>query len=368
MTPHGERGLFESWWRSLDRALLVPVVLLMVAGLIIVFAASPAVAARQLGNQWHFVVRHLLFLGPACLLLFGCSLLKPLGVLRLGKGLLLVGIVLMVAAVTIGPEHNGARRWISAAGIQIQPSEFVKPALAIACAWVLGNTTRLRGMPVALAMVAVVLALLVLQPDLGMALVVASVAGIQLFVAGLPWVLVLALILAGAAGAYGAYLIFPHVADRVHIFFSPPAEFDQVAKALSAVQSGGLFGRGPGEGSVKFTLPDAHTDFVFAATAEEFGIIACLILVGLFSYMLLRALWRALDTVDRFVQLAAVGLACQIGLQALVNMAVNLNLIPTKGMTLPFISYGGSSLLALAIGTGCLLALTRRGARLEDAS
>ena len=194
---------------------------------------------------------------------------------------------------------------------------------------------------------------------------VAAVYGVQLFVAGLNWFWVVLFLGVGVMGAWQAYLWLPHFTDRVNEFLDPSSLGYQIERALRAVASGGLFGRGPGEGEQKWHLPDAHADFIFAATAEEFGIVACLALVALFSFLILRGLWRINESSDRFVQLAATGLVAEFGLQALINMAVNLNLIPTKGMTLPFISYGGSSLLALAIAMGMLLALTRRGARLQ---
>jgi len=363
--PRTDRSLLGTWWWTVDRVLLAGVLVLVFVGLVIVLAASPPVGVLRHKDPHHFIVRHLAFTAPAVLLLFACSLLAPLGVLRMAKGLAVVGVLLMVLAVLAGPEINGAHRWVRIGGLQLQPSEFVKPALVVLTAWLASSRPWYTAAAWSLALAAVVVGLLLLQPDLGMAAIVLATLGLQLFVAGLPWILVLAFAGLGIAGALAAYELFPHVAARVDQFMAPPAEFTQIEKALRAVASGGLFGRGPGEGIVKFTLPDAHTDFVYAATAEEFGILACLLIAGLFAFLLLRGLWRAHEAVDRFCQLAAVGLLCQLALQALINMAVNLNLIPTKGMTLPFISYGGSSMLALGIAMGWALALTRARARLE---
>ena len=286
---------------------------------------------------------------------------------------ILVSLAAVVACIataasaqsSFAPEVKGAHRWLPIFGTPLQPSEFVKPAVVVVTAHLLASRPGLAGLPRSLLLVLPVLVVLVRQPDIGMTAVVSAVYGVQLFLAGIAWLWVA--LLAGAAvfGAWQAYVWLPHFAERIDDFLDPDSLGYQVESALRAVAAGGLFGRGPGEGVQKWRLPDAHADFIFAATAEEFGIVACLLLVALFTFLVLRGLWRVLETGDRFVQLAATGLVAQVGLQAVINMAVNLNLIPTKGMTLPFISYGGSSLLALAITVGMLLALTRRGAKLE---
>jgi cell division protein FtsW len=363
--PRTDRTLIGNWWWTVDRLMLAGVALLALIGTILIFAASPAVGARVYGAEMHFVVKHLFFLVPASLLLFGVSLLAPLGVLRLSIGMLgLFGFFLLLTLL-FAPEVKGAQRWLPILGMPLQPSEFVKPAVVVVTAYVLAQRPGTMGLPATLLFVGPVLAALAMQPDIGMAAVIGAVYGVQLFVAGISWIWVILLLGAGVFGAWQAYLWLPHFADRVNDFLDPASLGYQIERALRAVAAGGLFGRGPGEGVQKWHLPDAHADFIFAATAEEFGIVACLLLVALFAFLILRGLWRVHETSDRFIQLAAVGLIAELGLQALINMAVNLNLIPTKGMTLPFISYGGSSLLALAIGMGMLLALTRRGVRLE---
>jgi cell division protein FtsW len=363
--PRTDRSIVGNWWWTVDRTMLSGVGLLAVIGTILIFAASPAVGERVYGAEMHFVVKHLIMLVPAtCLLLF-VSMLAPLGVLRLAVGMYAMFGVLTVLTMFLAPEVKGATRWLPIFGLPLQPSEFLKPAVIVLTGWVLARRPGLIGLPASLAVVLPVLAVLVLQPDVGMTALVAAAAGAQLFVAGLGWVWVLLLFGAGVLGAWQAYVWLPHFAARVNDFMDPASLGYQIERALRAVAGGGLFGRGPGEGVQNRHLPDAHADFIFAATAEEFGIVACLALVALFAFLILRGLWRLADTDDRFVLLAASGLIAQFGLQALINMAVNLNLIPTKGMTLPFISYGGSSLVALAIGMGMLLALTRRGARLQ---
>lgn len=360
-----DRSLLGQWWWTIDRFLLIGIGLLALIGAIMVLASSPPIA-RNLGlDGMHFVVRHFVVLLPATLCLMGVSLLAPRGVLRLATVVLVVFSALTFATLFMAPEIKGATRWLFIAGQQLQPSEFLKPALAVAVAWLLASRPGLSGLPMALLLVAVTMALLLLQPDLGMAAVVAAFFATQLFVAGLGWLPIIVMMGAGVAGLWGAYTLLPHVQERIDGFLDPSAEIYQVERAMSALKSGGFLGRGPGEGVVKFHLPEAHSDFVFAAVAEEFGILACLVIVALFAALVLRTLWRLEANPNRFVQLAATGLVAQFGLQALVNMAVNVNLVPTKGMTLPFISYGGSSLMALALTMGMLLALTRRGARLE---
>ncbi|MFO1047831.1 MAG: putative peptidoglycan glycosyltransferase FtsW [Geminicoccaceae bacterium] len=363
--PRTDRSIVGNWWWTVDRTMLAGVGLLAVIGTILIFAASPAVGERVFGAEMHFVVKHLIMLVPATFLLLFVSMLAPLGVLRLAVGMYVLFGAMTVLTLFFAPEVKGATRWLPLLGMPLQPSEFLKPAVIVLVGWVLARRPGLAGLPGAMAAVLPVLAVLVLQPDVGMTALVAAAAGAQLFVAGLGWFWVLLLLGAGALGAWQAYLWLPHFAERVNEFMDPASLGYQIERALRAVAAGGLFGRGPGEGLQKWHLPDAHADFIFAATAEEFGVVACLALVALFAFLILRGLWRLAETTDRFVLLAASGLIAQFGLQALINMAVNLNLIPTKGMTLPFISYGGSSLLALAIGMGMLLALTRRGARLQ---
>ncbi|MFZ1425918.1 MAG: putative peptidoglycan glycosyltransferase FtsW, partial [Geminicoccaceae bacterium] len=361
--PRTDRTLVGNWWWTIDRTMLAGVAFLALVGLVLIFAASPAVGERVYGAEMHFVIKHLFFLFPASALLLGVSLLAPLGVLRLSVGMLGLFGFLLVLTLFFAPEVKGAYRWLPLFGFPLQPSEFVKPAVVVVVAHLLARRPGISAMPVTLGVVLPMLAVLVMQPDVGMTAVVAAVYGVQLFVAGLNWFWVVLLLGVGVMGAWQAYLWLPHFTDRVNEFLDPSSLGYQIERALRAVASGGLFGRGPGEGEQKWHLPDAHADFIFAATAEEFGIVACLALVALFSFLILRGLWRINESSDRFVQLAASGLVAEFGLQALINMAVNLNLIPTKGMTLPFISYGGSSLLALAIAMGMLLALTRRGAR-----
>jgi cell division protein FtsW len=356
-----ERSLLARWWWTVDHQMLAGVGLLALSGLVFVFASSPPVATRIGLPSLYFAGKHLVYLVPAALLLLGSSLLAPRGVWRLAVGLLALSILMLLLTPLLGAEIKGARRWLEIGGMALQPSEFAKPALMVVVAGLLSRAPGIRNALPAIGIAAVVALLLLVQPDVKMALMVAVLVGAQLFVAGLPWLLVG--VLAGLCGfaLWQAYLWFPHVAERIDAFLNPAeSERYQVGLALDAIRGAAWFGKGPGEGQVKYALPDAHSDFVFAVIAEEFGLIACLVLLGLIAFVLLRGLARAQLVQDRLTLLAATGLLVQFGLQAFVNMAVNINLLPATGMTLPFISYGGSSLCALALGMGMLLALTRR--------
>ena len=359
-----DTSIIGRWWWTVDRWMLLAIALLIALGAILLMAASPAVADRLGLDTFYFARRQFSFLVFALLLLFGTALLSPLGVRRVAAAGFVVALGLMTLTLMTGAPINGARRWLDLGPLIFQPSEFVKPTFAVVTAWVLAAEQRAPDFPgklAATALLVVVFGLLLAQPDIGMMTVVGAVWFVQLFMAGLalPWLGGLAVL--GAAGAATVYLVMPHVAGRVDRFLDPASgDSYQIDTALQAFGLGGLFGRGPGEGVVKQVLPDAHTDFVFAVAAEEFGLVACLLLVGLFAAIVLRGLSWARRENNYFVLLAASGLVTQFGLQAVINMGVNLRLLPTKGMTLPFISYGGSSLLALALGMGMILALTRR--------
>jgi len=357
------------WWWTVDRWTLLAVATLIGFGYVMMLAASPAVAERIHQSRDVFILKQVVFLALAGLVVVAVSLLSPRGVRRLA--ILGCGAALLLTLVTLvyGVEIKGARRWISVPGMTLQPSEFLKPCFAVTAAWLLAEGQRVRrfpGMILAGGVFLVIALLLKSQPDMGMLAVVTAVFFTQLFVGGLN--LVLVGIGAGglAAAAAAAYTFFPHVRSRVTRFMDPASgDSYQVNTALEAFGNGGLLGRGPGEGRVKDVLPDAHADFVFAVVGEEFGMVLCLVMLGLFAFIVLRGLLRLLVEVDMFIVLASAGLVTSFGLQAFVNMASSLHLIPTKGMTLPFVSYGGSSVLAVALGIGMLLAMTRRRTRAE---
>jgi len=357
------------WWWTVDRWTLLAVGTLIGFGYIMMLAASPAVAERIHQSRDVFILKQVVFLALAGLTVVGVSLLSPRGVRRLALVGCLAALALTAATLFMGVEIKGARRWISVPGMTVQPSEFLKPCFAVISAWLLSEGQRVRhfpGMLLAGLVFALIAMLLKSQPDMGMLAVVAAVFFTQLFIGGLNVVMVGV----GAGGLVGAavaaYAFFPHVRSRVTRFMDPSSgDSYQVSTALEAFGNGGLLGRGPGEGRVKDVLPDAHADFVFAVVGEEFGMVVCLILLALFGFIVLRGLLRLLAEQDLFIVLASCGLVTSFGLQAFVNMGSSLHLIPTKGMTLPFVSYGGSSVLAVALGIGMLLALTRRRARTE---
>ncbi len=359
-----DTSIIARWWWTIDRWTILALALLMVAGAILTLAASPAVAERIGADSFHFVRRQFVFLPLTILVIFGVSLLAPISIRRLAAIGFLAALALMVLTLLVGPQIKGATRWISIAGITLQPSEFIKPTFAVVAAWMFAAHRIHVGFPgnyVSTALFGLVVALLLLQPDVGQTLVVSAVWFTQFFLAGLSLFWVVLFIAGGMSALVGAYFAFPHVASRVDRFLDPSAgDSYQVTTALSAFRHGGLMGTGPGEGRIKMVLPDAHTDFIMAVAGEEFGLILCLIMVGLFAFVVLRGFSRMLQEDNLFVLLATAGLLVQFGLQALINMASTLHLMPTKGMTLPFISYGGSSTVALGIAMGMVLALTRR--------
>jgi cell division protein FtsW len=344
----------------------------MAFGVLLTLAASPPAAERIGADSFMFAKRQFVFLPIALMVMLCISLASPRHVRRLALLVFCGSLVLLALTFVIGVEIKGARRWISVPGLSsVQPSEFVKPSLAVISAWLLAQARAERRAPgymLSTLLVGATLALLLMQPDLGMSIVVASVWAAQLFVVGLPmWVAGFGVI-GGMGSLVGAYFFFNHVRSRFDRFLDPSSGDNyQVNTALEAFMNGSLFGRGPGEGTVKAALPDAHTDFIMAVCGEEFGLVCCLLVLGLFAFVTLRTLSRASKETSLFITLAATGLGVQFGLQAAINMASTIQLIPAKGMTLPFISYGGSSALAMAICVGMLLSLTREHAGLREA-
>jgi cell division protein FtsW len=369
MISREQRTPFSEWWWTVDRLLLAAIVALMLGGIILSLAASPPVATRIGLDPFHFFNRHVLFLLPSFIVLIGVSFLSPRQIRRTALIVFAVSIVLIVATLLVGPEVKGSRRWITLIGINIQASESAKPAFVVLAAWLFAESARRPEMPatsMALGLLMMLVSLLVLEPDFGQTMLILMVWGALFFIAGMRMIWVLGLAGAASAGLFSAYLLVPHVAGRIKRFMNPASgDTFQVDTAMEAFSNGGWFGLGPGEGIAKRSLPDSHTDFVFAVAAEEFGIILCLALLALFAFVVIRALSRAYASEDMFARFAASGLAILFGAQAAINMSVNLQLIPAKGMTLPFISYGGSSIISLAYGVGMLLALTRHRPRTE---
>jgi cell division protein FtsW len=365
-----DNSLLGRWWWSVDRWTLGAIGTLIGFGYIMMLAASPAVAERIGTSRETFILKQVVFLALAGAIVVLVSLLSPRDIKRLAIAGCLIALALTAATMVMGVEIKGARRWISLPGMTIQPSEFLKPCFAIVTAWLLSEgkkSPRFPGMIIAFLVFGLILMLLKSQPDIGMLTVVTVVFLAQLYINGLPLVLVGVALGMMGGGAVMAYTLFPHVRSRVTRFWDNTGDNYQVNTALEAFGNGGLLGRGPGEGHVKDILPDAHADFVFAVAGEEFGMLICVVILAVFAFIVLRGLLRLLREQDLFVVLSCTGLVTGFGLQAFVNMASTLRLIPTKGMTLPFISYGGSSAIAIALGMGMLLALTRRRGRDEPA-
>jgi len=362
MVSRAERGPLADWFWTIDRFFLAMFIFLMGIGFMLSFAASPAVAERIGLEPFHFVKRHAAFMIPSLAVMVGLSFLTPRQVRRTAIILLIVALGMMLLALFFGIEVKGSRRWVSLAGISIQPSEFMKPAFVVVCAWLFAEHARQPEIPgnlFAIILFGIVAALLVAQPDLGQTILTTAVWGGMFFMAGMPWIWIIILGAGGVGGLFSAYYVFPRVALRIDKFLTGEGDTFQIDTAREAIIRGDWFGQGPGEGIVKRIIPDAHTDFIFSVAAEEFGIVFCMALVALFSVLVLRGLSHAYKERNDFNRFAVAGLVLQIGIQSIINVGVNLELLPAKGMTLPLISYGGTSMVAICVTAGFILALTR---------
>ncbi len=367
MASRAQPTPLSEWWRTVDRLTLAALGALMLGGIVLCLAASPPVAARLGLDPFHFVNRQVFFLVPAAAVLVATSFLPPREIRQLALIVFLVSLMLVAATPYFGAEIKGARRWLVILGVNVQPSEFLKPAFVILIAWLFGESGKRPEMPantIALVLLVAVIGLLVLQPDFGQTMLITLVWGALFYMAGMRFIWMVGLGATAAIGLTTAFYTVPHVAQRINRFLDPSSgDTFNIDIATESFVRGGWFGRGPGEGTIKRILPEGHTDFVFAVAAEEFGMVLCLSLVALFAFIVIRALIKAMHNSDPFIRFAAAGLAILFGLQTTINMAVNLHLMPAKGMTLPFVSYGGSSLISLAYGMGMLIALTRERPR-----
>jgi cell division protein FtsW len=370
MISRAERSPFAEWWWTVDRWTLAALVALMVLGIVLTMAASPPVAERLGYSTFHFVNRQVIYLVPTACVLLSASVLPPRHVRRAALVLYVVGMALIFAALLFGHEVKGARRWI----FGVQPSEFVKPAFVVLAAWAFSEGARRRDVPgtmIAVLILPATIIPLIMQPDFGQTMLISIVWAALFFMAGLHWLWVAGFGGIGVTGVMLAYQFSPHVRLRIEKFIDPShgglvtGDTFQVDTAVQSFISGGWFGKGPGEGTLKRILPDSHTDFIFAVTGEEFGTLMCIAIVALFGFVVLRGLLLAARNEDPFCRFAAAGLIMLFGIQSAINMAVNLDLMPAKGMTLPFISYGGSSLISLALAMGFLIAVTRKRPRSE---
>jgi cell division protein FtsW len=372
MISRAQRTPFGEWWWTVDRLTLAAIGALMLAGVVLSLAASPPVAARLGLDPFFFVNRHILYVLPAIAAMLGVSFLSPRQIRRLSLVVFVASLIMVAATPYFGPEIKGARRWLVLVGVNVQPSEFLKPAFVIIVAWLFGESAKRPDMPAntfSLLLLLTAIALLVVQPDFGQTMLIAVVWSALFFMAGMRLVWVAGIAGLAGIGLLSAYYTVPHVARRIQRFLDPASgDTFNIDIATESFMRGGWFGKGPGEGTVKRILPESHTDFVFAVAAEEFGVVLCLALVALFAFIVIRMLVRAMRTDDPFARFAAAGLTILFATQSAINMAVNLHLMPAKGMTLPFISYGGSSMISVAYAMGMLLALTREQPRAAMAS
>ena len=361
-----DQSLIARWFWTVDRGLLGAALALMGLGVSLSFASSPAaiLADESITDPFHYSWRMMVFAGVGLTVMLTTSLMSPRGVRRIAVLALFGAIVVMAALPFIGDTVKGAARWVNLGPFSLQPSEFAKPGLIVFAAWMFAEAHKGQGVPgvtIAFGFYALTVCLLLIQPDIGQTLLITTTFMAVFFMAGVPfkWMAVLASL--GMAGLVSLYFVFGHMRDRLSRFFSPETtDTHQIDSASEAIRAGGLLGRGVGEGVMKRHVPDLHTDFIYSVGAEEFGLVLSLIMIGLYAFIVVRGMRRAMKLTDPFEQTAAAGLFMLIGLQACINVAVNLNLIPTKGMTLPFISYGGSSMLAMGLTMGFALALTRR--------
>lgn len=364
--------LLDRVWRGLDRRALVAALLLFALGLILALAASPPLAERLGRPYYYFALRQGVFGGLGLAALGALACMSPRQIRRIAALGLAATLTMLLLLPLIGSDHGkGAIRWLSLGGMSLQPSEFLKPCLIVFCAWLLSARVERHGPPgalLSLSLVALICALLAMQPDFGQATLIAASWGAMYFAAGAPALLILMLGFGGAGAAFLAYQGSEHVARRIDAYLAQDVDpFSQIGFATNAIRSGGLTGVGVGEGQVKWSLADAHTDFIAAVAAEEFGLLFVLALIALFAVVALSSMLRAAREPDLFVRLAALGLSAQFALQAIVNLGVAARLLPAKGMTLPLISYGGSSMIATCAGLGMLLAMTRERSQIERA-
>lgn len=366
-----ERALLSDWWLTVDRPLLALILILAIYGAAAALVATPQAAIHFKLDPFYFTKRHAVAMAFAFIALIGVSLLTPSQTRRFALILFVSGLVLMGLALLQGAERNGATRWLIFAGMVVQPSEFVKPGFVVLSAWLFTESIERPDMPaleLALAMLLLFLILLILQPDMGQAIIVAAVWCGMFFLSGYSLRFLPFFSLVAVLALVAAYITVPHFSSRIDRFFGGSGDAHQVVVAATAFRDAGWLGHGVGEGFTKARLPDAHNDYVFAAIAEELGIATCLLLILIYALIVWRVLARAFRERDAFLRVAVVGLIMIFGFQALINMAVNLNLLPAKGVTLPFVSYGRSSLISSAITLGMIVALTRRSAAADTPS
>jgi cell division protein FtsW len=351
------------WWWTTDHILLGLTAALMMLGVLLQFGTSPA-AAQRLGIAWpfHFAVRQCVFAAGGAVILISSAMLNPKGVRRTAFIVYVLSILAMCALPLMGHAAKGATRWVEISGFTLQPSEFMKPALVVLIAWMFAEGQKGEGVPgvsIAVGLYGLAAMLLLVEPDIGQTALITVAFGAAFWIAGVPLTWVAVMGAAAVVGLCSTYFLFQHVATRVKGFMDK-SDTSQIHRAAEAIAAGRMWGRGPGEGIMKTHVPDMHTDFAYSAAAEEYGLWLSLVIIALFAILVIRGLYKAMKLNDPFEQVAASTLFVLVGMQAFINVAVNLALVPTKGMTLPFISYGGSSTLAMGLTLGFALALTSR--------
>ena len=366
MIARSDRSWFAEWWRTVDHGIITGAMVLLAAGMLLSMAAGPTAADRiGFDNPFYFVIRHAAFLVVGIGVMLSVSTLSDAWVRRLAVAVFLVSFLLLATILVVGYETKGSQRWLRFAGFSLQPSELVKPALIVVVSWLLAQRNQTKGVPwsvIAFFLFAPTVGLLLLQPDAGQTALLTAAFLVAFFVSGLPLVWAALFGVGGILTAATLYFGFAHVRHRINTFLDPEATSYQLEQALEAIMRGGLLGVGPGEGRVKYSLPDPHTDFIYAVAGEEFGFVACLGLLIIFLVISLRGMLAASRRADPFLRAAGTALFFMFGAQAMINIGVNVGMLPTKGMTLPLISYGGSSMIGTALTLGFGLALTRKRA------
>lgn len=356
-------NFLKKWWIDIDKINFFIIFGIIIFGLMMTATSSPAIAKKINVEKFFFLKKQIIFVCIALFLMFFISFLNSEKIKIISIFAMALTIVLLVAVLIFGSHTKGATRWISLAGFTLQPSEFAKTFFIISNAYVLHkfyDQKFLFKYGISTLIFITISSLLILQPDFGMTITFAILWSSQLFLNGLPIPVIIVLILLACGGGVGAYLFLPHVEDRINRFLNSGEKNYQVERSLDAFVNGSLFGVGPNNGVVKKHIPDVHTDFIFAAVGEEYGILTCILIIVIFAYFISRIVKRAMEEEDMFVYLALCGLMIQFTMQVIVNIGVSLKMFPTKGMTLPFVSYGGSSMISMAICFGLILAFTKR--------
>lgn len=347
------------WWRSIDRCTLSIVFILLSLSIMLVTTTSGVVAARIHASPNYFIIKQFYYVALGITIIIALSFCSHTLIRRISIILFFLFLLLLMTVPFIGFAVKGAKRWVYIAGVSTQPSELIKPFFIVTTAWLISiKDNKLYGTVAIFLLYGVVAFCLLMQPDFGMLVIISGILTIQLFVVGIPLILVFISTAIACISLITAYFTIPYVAKRIDSFFLEKVSY-QVSKALLAFQSGGIWGKGPGEGVIKKSLPDSHTDFIFAVASEEFGGIGGVLIISLFAFLVIYNLFMLKFLDDKFKLLAIVGLLSQIALQSIMNIAVNLYLVPTKGTTLPFISYGGSSLISICAAIGIILSLNR---------